>query len=481
MRKEDLETVIGLEVHVELSTESKAFCRCSTAFGAEPNTQVCPVCLGLPGALPVLNKRVLEYAIKTGLALNCSIASQSKFDRKNYFYPDLPKAYQISQFDQPIAYDGYVDITVDGQARRIGVKRVHMEEDAGKLIHTGDDIATATSSLVDLNRAGVPLIEIVTEPDIRSPEEARLYLTKLKTIIQYLGVSDCKMEEGSLRCDANLSVRPRGSNKLGTKSEIKNMNSFRAVFRGLSFEEERQKEAFLAGEEIVQETRHWDESRGITVGMRSKEEAQDYRYFPDPDLPPLAIDPTWVEDIRADLPELPDVRVARFIKEYGLPDYDAEVLTTSQRVADFYDDCVRLHADPKAVSNWIMSEVLRLLNAEGKELDETPLTPEHVTKVLKLMDEGVISGRIAKDVFEETFHTGRDPEEIVKERGLVQISDEDELGRIVAEVLEANPNVVEDYRNGKDKALGYLIGQVMKATRGKANPQMVNRLFKEKL
>lgn len=481
MRKEDLETVIGLEVHVELSTESKAFCRCSTAFGAEPNTQVCPVCLGLPGALPVLNKRVLEYAIKTGLALNCSIASQSKFDRKNYFYPDLPKAYQLSQFDQPIAYDGYVDITVDGQARRIGVKRVHMEEDAGKLIHTGDDIATATSSLVDLNRAGVPLIEIVTEPDIRSPEEARLYLTKLKTIIQYLGVSDCKMEEGSLRCDANLSVRPRGSNKLGTKSEIKNMNSFRAVFRGLSFEEERQKEAFLAGEEIVQETRHWDESRGITVGMRSKEEAQDYRYFPDPDLPPLAIDPTWVEDIRADLPELPDVRVARFIKEYGLPDYDAEVLTTSQRVADFYDDCVRLHADPKAVSNWIMSEVLRLLNAEGKELEETPLTPEHVTKVLKLMDEGVISGRIAKDVFEETFHTGRDPEEIVKERGLVQISDEDELGRIVAEVLEANPNVVEDYRNGKDKALGYLIGQVMKATRGKANPQMVNRLFKEKL
>lgn len=481
MRKEDLETVIGLEVHVELSTESKAFCRCSTAFGAEPNTQVCPVCLGLPGALPVLNKRVLEYAIKTGLALNCSIASQSKFDRKNYFYPDLPKAYQISQFDQPIAYDGYVDITVDGQARRIGVKRVHMEEDAGKLIHTGDDIATATSSLVDLNRAGVPLIEIVTEPDIRSPEEARLYLTKLKTIIQYLGVSDCKMEEGSLRCDANLSVRPRGSSKLGTKSEIKNMNSFRAVFRGLSFEEERQKEAFLAGEEILQETRHWDESRGITVGMRSKEEAQDYRYFPDPDLPPLAIDPTWVEDIRADLPELPDVRVARFIKEYGLPDYDAEVLTTSQRVADFYDDCVRLHADPKAVSNWIMSEVLRLLNAEGKELEETPLTPEHVTKVLKLMDEGVISGRIAKDVFEETFHTGRDPEEIVKERGLVQISDEDELGRIVAEVLEANPNVVEDYRNGKDKALGYLIGQVMKATRGKANPQMVNRLFKEKL
>jgi aspartyl-tRNA(Asn)/glutamyl-tRNA(Gln) amidotransferase subunit B len=481
VRKEDLETVIGLEVHVELSTKSKAFCRCGTAFGAPPNTQVCPVCLAMPGALPMLNKQALEYAIRAGLALNCSIAEYTKFDRKNYFYPDLPKACQISQQDHPVAYDGHIDITVDEQERRIRINRVHLEEDAGKLLHSGDDIAAATTSLVDLNRAGVPLIEIVSEPDIRSPEEARLYLTKLKSIIQYIGVSDCKMEEGSLRCDANLSVRPRGSSKLGTKSEIKNMNSFRAVFRGLSFEEERQKEAVLAGEEIVQETRHWDEGRGVTVGMRSKEQAQDYRYFPDPDLPPVVIDSAWVDEIGAALPELPDARRMRLIEDYGLPEYDAEVLTSSQRVAEFYDACVCLHQDPKAVSNWIMSEVLRLLNAEGKEIDDTPLLPEHVATVLKLISEGTISGRIAKDVFEDTFHSGRDPQVLVTERGLTQISDTDELSRIVTDVLAANANVVEDYRNGKDKALGFLVGQVMKATRGKANPQVVNKLLKEQL
>lgn len=481
MRKEDLETVIGLEVHVELSTESKAFCRCSTAFGAPPNTQVCPVCLGMPGGLPVLNQKALEYAILAGLALNCEIAPSCKFDRKNYFYPDLPNAFQISQADKPVAKNGYIDITVDDEVRRIRINRVHLEEDAGKLVHSGDDIAAASTSLVDLNRAGVPLIEIVSEPDIRSPEEARRYLTKLKSILQYIGVSDCKMEEGSLRCDANLSVRPRGSDKFGTKTEIKNMNSFRAVFRGLSFEEERQKEAVLAGEEIIQETRHWDEVRGVTVGMRTKEEANDYRYFPDANLPPVVVDRKWVEELKKGLPELPDAKFDRFVKEYKLPAYDAEVLTSSRPVADFFDDCVRLFPDPKAVSNWIMSEVLRLLNVEGKEIDDTPLTPEHVAKVLKLMNEGTISGRIAKDVFEETFHSGRDPEAIVKERGLIQISDADELSRIVAEVVEANPNAVEDYRNGKDKALGYLVGQVMKATRGKANPQMVNKLIKEKL
>lgn len=481
MRKEDLETVIGLEVHVELSTESKAFCRCSTAFGAPPNTQVCPVCLGMPGGLPVLNQKALEYAILAGLALNCEIAPSCKFDRKNYFYPDLPNAFQISQADKPVAKNGYIDITVDDEVRRIRINRVHLEEDAGKLVHSGDDIAAASTSLVDLNRAGVPLIEIVSEPDIRSPEEARRYLTKLKSILQYIGVSDCKMEEGSLRCDANLSVRPRGSDKFGTKTEIKNMNSFRAVFRGLSFEEERQKEAVLAGEEIIQETRHWDEVRGVTVGMRTKEEANDYRYFPDANLPPVVVDRKWVEELKKGLPELPDAKFDRFVKEYKLPAYDAEVLTSSRPVADFFDDCVRLFPDPKAVSNWIMSEVLRLLNVEGKEIDDTPLTPEHVAKVLKLMNEGTISGRIAKDVFEETFHSGRDPEAIVKERGLIQISDADELSRIVVEVVEANPNAVEDYRNGKDKALGYLVGQVMKATRGKANPQMVNKLIKEKL
>ena len=481
MSNQELETVIGLEVHVELSTNSKAFCRCSTVFGAPPNTQVCPVCLGLPGGLPVLNKKALEYAVLAGLALNCQIEPSCRFDRKNYFYPDLPNAFQISQADQPVARNGYIDLVVDGQERRIRINRVHLEEDAGKLVHSGDDIAAAATSLVDLNRAGVPLIEIVSEPDIRSPEEARLYLTKLKTVLQYIDVSDCKMEEGSLRCDANLSVRPRGSSVYGTKTEIKNMNSFRAVFRGLSFEEERQKEAIVAGQEIIQETRHWDEARGVTVGMRTKEEANDYRYFPDPNLPPVVIDRQWVEESKASLPELPDARFDRLVTEHNLPTYDAEVLTASRSVADFFDDCIRLYPDAKAVSNWIMSEVLRLLNIEGKEIQDTPLTPEHVAKVLQLINDGTISGRIAKDVFEETFHSGRDPEAIVKERGLVQISDTDELSRLVAEVVAANPKVAEDYRNGKDKALGYLVGQVMKATRGKANPQMVNKLLREKL
>lgn len=481
MRKEDLETVIGLEVHVELATKSKIFCSCSTEFGAPPNTHVCPICLGMPGVLPVLNKKALEYAVRAALALNCEIAPFSKFDRKNYFYPDLPKAYQISQYDQPLAYGGYVDIEVNGEKRRIRIKRVHLEEDAGKLLHAGDDIAGAATSLVDFNRSGVPLIEIVSEPDIRSPEEARLYLMKLKTILEYLGVSDCKMEEGSLRCDANLSVRPRGAKELGTKTEIKNMNSFRAVFKGLEYEERRQKEALAAGEEIVQETRHWDENRSVTVSMRGKEEAHDYRYFPDPDLVPLVIDRAWVEEIRRSLPELPDARRERFQREYGLPAYDAEVLTASRTLADFYDECVRLFPDPKAVSNFVMSEVLRLLNAEGKDIVDTPLTPQHLAKLLGLVKEGTISGKIAKDVFEEVFKTGRDPAEIVKERGLVQISDEGELTRIVDEVLAANPAVVADYRGGKEKAFTFLVGQVMKATRGKANPALVNKLLKEKL
>ncbi|BCV25423.1 MAG TPA: Asp-tRNA(Asn)/Glu-tRNA(Gln) amidotransferase subunit GatB [Firmicutes bacterium] len=480
MRKEDLETVIGLEVHVELATQSKVFCRCSTAFGAPPNTHVCPICLGMPGVLPVLNKKALEYTLRAALALNCEIASFSKFDRKNYFYPDLPKAYQISQYDQPLAENGYVDIEVNGEPRRIRIKRVHLEEDAGKLLHAGD-IAAAATSLVDFNRSGVPLIEIVSEPDIRSPEEARLYLTKLKTILQYLGVSDCKMEEGSLRCDANLSVRPRGSEKFGTKTELKNLNSFRAVFKGLEYEEERQKEAVAAGEVIVQETRHWDEARSVTVSMRGKEEAHDYRYFPDPDLVPVVVDRAWVEEIRRSLPELPDARRARFMREYGLPAYDAEVLTASRSLADFYDECVRLLPDPKAVSNWLMSEALRLLNAEGKDIAETPLTPQHLAKLLTLVKKGTISGKIAKDVFEELFKTGADPEEIVKQRGLVQISDEGELGGIVDQVIAANPAVVADYRGGKEKALTFLVGQVMKATRGKANPAVVNKLLKEKL
>jgi aspartyl-tRNA(Asn)/glutamyl-tRNA(Gln) amidotransferase subunit B len=481
VRKEDLETVIGLEVHVELATESKIFCGCSTEFGAPPNSNVCPICLGMPGALPVLNKKAVEYAMRAALALNCEIASFCKFDRKNYFYPDLPKAYQVSQSDQPLAKNGYIDIKVDGETRRIRINRIHMEEDAGKLLHAGDDIAAASSSLVDLNRSGVGLIEIVSEPDIRSPEEARLYLMELRTILQYLGVSDCKMEEGSLRCDANVSVRPRGSNDYGTKTEIKNMNSFRSVFRGLEYEAERQKEAVLAGESIVQETRHWDEVRGITVSMRSKEEAHDYRYFPDPDLVPLTIDRSWVEEIRRDLPELPAAKRQRFVTEYNLPEYDAEVLTASRNVADFFDATVRLFPDPKAVSNWFMSEVMRLLNAEGKEIQETALTPERLAKLLKLIQDGTISGKIAKEVFEEMFKDGGDPAEIVKRRGLVQISDEGQLIPIVDEVIAANPKVVEDYRGGKEKAFTFLVGQVMKATRGKANPGLVNKLLKERL
>ena len=481
MNNNELETIIGLEVHVELSTESKAFCRCSTKFGAPPNTQVCPVCLGLPGGLPVLNKKALEYAILAGLALNCQIAPSSRFDRKNYFYPDMPNAYQISQADHPVARNGYIDVNVNGHTRRIRINRVHLEEDAGKMIHSGDDIVAASSSLVDLNRAGVPLIEIVSEPDIRSPEEARQYLTQLKTILEYIGVSDCKMEEGSLRCDANLSIRPRGSTELGVKTEIKNMNSFRAVFRGLSFEEKRQRRALLSGQRIRQEPRHWDEAQGLTVGMRTKEEVDDYRYFPEPNLPPVVIDSGWIKKIKASLPELPSAKIRRFIDDYDLPGYDAEVLTSSRPLADFFDECVQLFPDPKAVSNWIMSEVLRLLNVEGKEIQATPLKPKHVAKLLQLMQTGTISGRIAKDVFEETFHHGRDPEQIVNERGLVQISDAAELDSLVTQVVAENPNAVEDYRQGKDKALAFLVGQVMKVTRGKANPQLVNKLLKEKL
>lgn len=481
MANQDLETVIGLEVHVELSTDSKAFCRCSTMFGAEPNTQICPVCLGLPGGLPVLNKKVLEYAILTGLALNCKISPLCKFDRKNYFYPDMPNAFQISQADKPVARNGYIDVAVQGKKRRIRINRVHMEEDAGKLMHSGDDIVAASTSLVDLNRAGVPLIEIVSEPDLRSPEEARLYLSKLKTILEYIGVSDCKMEEGSLRCDANLSIRSRDSEALGIKTELKNMNSFRAVFRGLSFEEKRQQQVILAGKTILPETRHWDEARGLTVGMRTKEEADDYRYFPEPNLPPISIDRGWVEELRDSLPEMPDTKIERYTVDYDLPIYDAEVLTSSLAVATFFEECVQLFPDAKAVSNWIMSEVLRLLNVEGKEIQDTPLLPSYVAKTLQLIKDGTISGRIAKEVFEEAFHKGEDPEIIVKTRGLIQISDESELNQLVAQVVKDHPNAVEDYRQGKDKALGFLVGQIMKATRGKANPQLVNKLIKEKL
>lgn len=476
----EYETVIGLEVHVELKTRSKVFCSCSTTFGAAPNTQVCPVCLGLPGVLPVLNEKAVEYAIKAALALNCEIAEYSKFDRKNYFYPDMPKNYQISQYDLPLASGGYVEIEVNGEKKRIRIKRLHLEEDTGKLLHSAD-VAAAESSLVDFNRAGVPLIEIVSEPDIRSPEEAKLYLTKLKSIIEYTGVSDVKMQEGSLRCDANVSIRPRGASDFGTRTEIKNMNSFRAVQRGLEYEVERQKKVVEAGGKVVQETRHWDESRGITVPLRSKEEAHDYRYFPEPDLVPLVISRERVEEIRSQLPELPDARKARLMASYNLPAYDAEVLTSSKALGDFFDATVTLYPEAKTVSNWMMSELMKYLNANNLEIQEIPLTPKDLADLLKLIDQGTISGKIAKTVFEEMCATGQPPEKIVREKGLIQITDEGAIAQVVAEVIAANPQSVADYRAGKEKALTFLVGQVMKATRGKANPEAVNRILREKL
>src|SRR6056297_1107783 len=451
------ETIIGLEVHAQLDTKSKIFCSCSTEFGSEPNTNTCPVCLGLPGTLPVLNKKAVDYLVMTGLALNCEIATYSKFDRKNYFYPDLPKAYQISQFDLPLAKDGFIEVETEDATHKIGITRIHLEEDAGKLIHEGS-IDRSSGSLVDYNRTGVPLAEIVSEPDIRTPEQAREYLNYLKKTLEYLGVSDCNMEEGSLRCDANISLRPRGNKEFGTKVELKNMNSFKAIEKALAYEQKRQRQMIDAEETIVQETRTWDEDKSKTISMRGKEEANDYRYFPEPDLVPLEINKEWENEIEEQLPELPAVRKKRFIEE-----------------------CVSEYEDAKEVSNWIMGEFLRLVNEEKMEIENTKITGHLLGKMLKMMEEGVISSKIAKTVFEEMFYTGKDPEEIVEEKGLKQISDEDKLEKLVEEIIEDNPDVIEDIRNGKDKAIGYLVGQVMKETKGKANPQMVNEMFRDKI
>ncbi|WP_227764864.1 Asp-tRNA(Asn)/Glu-tRNA(Gln) amidotransferase subunit GatB [Zhaonella formicivorans] len=477
----EYEAVIGLEVHAELKTNSKIFCSCTTEFGGEPNTHVCPVCLGLPGVLPVLNKKVVEYAMKAGLALNCKIASFSKFDRKNYYYPDLPKNFQTSQYDLPIAQNGYLDIEVDGQVKRIGITRVHMEEDAGKLVHSGETITTSSGSLVDYNRAGVPLIEIVSEPDLRSPQEARAYMELLKSILEYTEVSDCKMEEGSLRCDANVSVRPKGTSEFGTKTEIKNMNSFKALQRALEYEIERQIQVLEEGGKVIQETRSWDEAKGVTVSMRSKEEAHDYRYFPEPDLVPIVIDEEWVESIRKSLPELPQARKKRLMEDFGLPAYDAEVLTGSKALAEFFDAVMQHYKDPKVVSNWLMGELLRLLNASNKSIAESPIKPQGLAELLNLLDKGTISGKIAKQVFEEMFNSGESAEAIVKAKGLVQISDEGAIAAVVEQVIANNPKSVEDFKNGKEQAIGYLVGQVMKETKGKANPALVNKLLREQL
>lgn len=477
----EYEVVIGCEVHVELKTKTKIFCSCPTDFGGEPNTHVCPVCLGLPGTLPVLNKKVLEYAIKAGLAMNCEIAHFSKFDRKNYFYPDLTKAYQISQFDLPICKNGYIDIETSEGKKKIGITRIHMEEDAGKLVHQGATITTSAGSLADYNRAGVPLIEIVSEPDMRSAEDVLAFLTNLKAIIEYTGVSDARMEQGSLRCDVNLSLRPAGQKEFGTRAEIKNLNSFRAVERVIKYEIDRQTDILESGGKVVQETRTWDDGKGMTFSLRSKEDSDEYRYFPDPDLTPIIVTDAYIEELRASLPELPQVKRARMIEEDGLPEYDAGVITASKALADFYDGVRAHYDDAKKISNWIMVELLAKVNAEGMELEAVKIQPEQMAALLKLVDSGDISGKIAKKVFAEMFATGKDPADIIKEQGLVQISDEGALKEMVSHVVEANPKSVEDYKAGKTKAMGFLVGQIMKQSRGQANPAVINKLLAEKL
>lgn len=471
------EPVIGLEVHAQLKTRTKIFCSCSTEFGAPPNTHICPVCLGMPGVLPVLNKKVVEYTLRMALATHCQIARQSRFARKNYFYPDLPKGYQISQYELPIARDGFVDIDHDGRKRRIGINRIHMEEDAGKLTHDPD----RPFSMVDFNRTGVPLIEIVSEPDIRSPEEAGAYLRKLRSVLRYLGISDGNMEEGSFRCDANVSIRPEGTDSLGTRTELKNLNSFKHVEKALHFEIERQKEILLDNGQVLQETRLWDPDKGKTTSMRGKEEAHDYRYFPDPDLLPLAIDEVWVASARQSLPELPDEKKSRFIQAFDLPEYDADILTSSRELADYFEACVETFSSPKPISNWIMGSLLGLLNAEGKTIDESPVAPHDLARLVQLIEEGVISGKIAKTVFEEMAGSGKAPEKIVEEKGLVQVSDADALEDIVTAVLSRCQKEVADYQNGKTKLFGFFVGQVMKETKGKANPKIVNDILKDKL
>jgi len=471
------EAVIGLEVHAQMLTDTKIFCGCSTKFGSEPNSQTCQVCIGMPGVLPVLNKKALEFAIRTGLAMHCRISEYSRFARKNYFYPDLPKGYQISQFENPICEGGYVEIVLDNEVRKIGITRIHMEEDAGKNIHEGG----GNYSFVDLNRTGVPLMEIVSEPDIRSPKEASEYMKKLRTILRYLGVCDGNMDQGSLRCDANVSVRPVGQKEFGTRAEVKNINSFKFVEKAIEYEIKRQIKVVGEGGRVVQETRLWDSTKGITESMRSKEEAHDYRYFPEPDLVPIVADRAWVEEIRAALPELPDAKRHRFVSEYGLPEYDAELLTTEKPVAEWFEEAVRAGGQPKAVSNWMMGDLMRLLNEDNTPIEESRLKPVHLAGMLKLMDSKTISGKIAKTVFEEMYRTGKDAAAIVKEKGLVQISDESAIEKVIDDVIARSPKEVERFRAGDEKLLGFFVGQAMKAMKGKANPQMLNELLKKKL
>lgn len=471
------EAVIGLEVHAQMLTETKIFCGCSTKFGSEPNTQTCPICIGMPGVLPVLNKKALELVIKTGISMNCHISRYSRFARKNYFYPDLPKGYQISQYELPICENGYIEIIVDGEAKKIGITRIHIEEDAGKNIH-GED---GNYSFVDLNRAGVPLMEIVSEPDIRSAREAVEYMKKLRTILRYLGVCDGNMEQGSLRCDANVSVRPIRQKEYGTRTELKNINSFRFVEKALDYEIRRQIRVLEDGGKIIQETRLWNPERDITESMRGKEEAHDYRYFPEPDLVPITIEQRWIDEINSSLPELPDIKRKRFVSEYLLPERDADFLTSERPIADWFEEAVKLGGQPKTVANWIQGDLMRFLNEENKSIEECPLRPEQLVGMLRLIENGTISGKIAKTVFEEMYKTGKDAEYVVREKELVQISDVDEIKKIIDDVILRHPKEVERFRSGEEKLIGFFVGQVMKLTKGKANPQMVNELLKKKL
>ena len=469
------ETVIGLEVHVELKTDSKIFSPSPAHFGAEPNTNTNVIDLGYPGVLPVVNKRAVEWGMKAAMALNMTVARESKFDRKNYFYPDNPKAYQISQFDQPIGENGWIDIEVNGETKRIGITRAHLEEDAGKLTHKNG------YSLVDLNRQGTPLIEIVSEPDIRTPEEAYAYLEKLRSIIQYIEVSDVKMEEGSMRCDANISIRPYGQDKFGTKTELKNLNSFTFVRKGLEYEEKRQEQVILSGGKIEQETRRFDETTGTAKLMRVKEGSDDYRYFPEPDIVPMIISDEWMEEVRKTIPELPDARQRRYQEELGLPAYDAHVLTLTKEMSDMFEKTVSLGADAKLASNYLMVDVNAYLNKVQKELSETALTAEGLAGMIKLITDGTISSKIAKKVFAELIEHGGDAEKIVKEKGLVQVSDSGQLLAWVNEALDNNPKSIEDYKNGRDRAIGFLVGQIMKTSKGQANPQMINKMLLEEI
>ena len=474
------ETVIGLEVHVQIKTKTKIFCSCSTEFGSRPNENTCPICLGMPGVLPVLNKRFLESSLRACLATHCTIEPMNRFARKNYFYPDLPKGYQISQFELPLGTNGYININVDGTKKRIGLTRIHMEEDAGKLIH-GENLGSPGKSYVDFNRTGVPLCEVVSEPDLRSSEEARAYLIELKSILEYTGVSDCNMEEGSLRCDANVSIRPVGQKEFGTRTELKNLNSFKFIQKAIEYEVDRQTKILDQGDTVKQETRLYDSDRGETFPMRSKEEAHDYRYFPDPDLVPIMIDETWVEKLRQTIPELPEQKRERFVKSYGIPEYDTGVLTSSAPLADYFEKCTALFPHPKTISNWMMGDLLRELKKDGRDIVDCPVSPSALVDLLKLIQSGTISGNIAKGVFEEMYRTQKSAGSIVEEKGLKQITDSSAIEKIVAEVIQANPGQVEEFKGGKEKVLGFLVGQVMKASKGKANPGMVNKLLKEKM